>query len=151
MKLILSILLSHLLLASLASAAAPSRDSVAVFHRPHKVIVLVNEAGHNSRLQKLMEVLGGQNDILLLNSDQSIKIDCGRSETAVSCTFRFLPSASTQFGKRHVDAACSLADLRSSASQDLQVSFESAQQDRFMISITSGAVHFHAEKKVLKP
>ena len=149
MKSILSLFLINL--SSLSFAAAPSRDSVAVFHRLEKVVVLVNEAGRNSRMQKLMEVLGGANDILLLNSDQSIKMDCGRSETAVSCTFRFLPSAATQFGARSLDATASLSELQASATQDIEMVFESSRQDRFVISIVGPVIHFHAEKKTLTP
>lgn len=151
MKLSLSIFLFNFVLTSLSFAAAPSRDSVAVFHRPEKAIVLVNESGHNSRMQKLMDVLDAQSDLLLLNSDESIKVDCGRSENAVSCTFRFLPSESNRFGERKLDATASLSDLKASASQDLEVSFESSQQDRFVVSIVKDSIHFHAEKKILKP
>lgn len=152
MKISFFLLLS--ILSSNAFAQAAHRDSVAVFHRPEKVIVLVNESGRvggKSRLQKMMEALGGQNDVLLYNSDQSIKVNCGRSETAVSCTFRFLPSPTVLFGPRKMDASARLTEMQIPEAQDMEVSFESAQQDRFVMSIRDSVMSFHGEKKVLKP
>lgn len=128
-----------------------ARDSVAVFHRPEKVVVLVNESGRNSRLQNWFNNFGIQTDIYVTSSDKSININCGRNETAVTCNFRFLPSELNTFGERLVDSETTLADLQLSPQADSEISFESDRQDRFTITIANGRIHFHAEKKIFKP
>lgn len=131
--------------------AFAARDSVAVFHRPEKVVVLVNEAGRNSRLQNWFDSLGAGAEIYALSADKSININCGRSEIAVSCNFRFLPSATNVFSPRRVDVQTSLRDMQLNPQADSEVSFESDRQDRFVITIANGQIRFHAEKKIIAP
>lgn len=124
-----------------------SSDSVGVFHRPERVVVLVNEGARSTRLSQMMQTLGLPDRTQLISSDSSVKIECGRNDQAASCTFRFLPSKSVVIGEKFVEAKVFLADLKIEALNDFVIEFESAMQDRFVMQVSSGIVHFIASKQ----
>lgn len=144
MKKQIAILFLSLLATSSTFAAA---DSVGVFHRPEKVVVLINEDYRTSRLSQMMDALGLGESALLLSSDESIKIDCGRNTQAASCTFRFFPSAIVNVGNKNVEALVSATDLKLSQAPDFEMVFESSMADRFVMQVTGGKVYFFANKR----
>lgn len=130
-----------LLCANLVHAAA---DSVAVFHRPEKVVVLINENGANSRLQQFMNALSADHRVFWLSRDESVKFDCARNTQKVSCTFRFTPSRNVIIEGKRVLAETDAADL---SKMPFEMSFESSQEDRFQLRMTSEGIQFWAAKR----
>lgn len=134
------ILAGLLLFVSTQSFAAA--DSVAVFFSPQKTVVLVNEHTPN-RLHAWMDQLDTANELHILSTDESIKIDCGRTETTASCTFRLLPSEQVQFGNKSVIAAMNLNERFSGSST---FEFISSRGDKFVLASFEGHIVLKAEK-----
>ena len=105
-------------------------DSVAVFHRPDKVVVQINEHGANSRLQNWLNQLQAGNDFYYLSSDQSVKLDCGRNESNATCTFRFLPSAKVLIGTKDVRT-----EFNSPLANPAKYEFKNSNGDQFIIAV----------------
>lgn len=129
-----------ILFTSIQSFAAA--DSVAVFFSTQKTVVLVNEHSPN-RLHAWMDQLGADKELHILSADESIKIDCGRTETTASCTFRLLPSENVQFGNKSVIAAMNLNGKFSGAST---YEFISSRGDKFVLASLEGHIVMKAEK-----
>ena len=74
-----NITLSCLIVAyGFCSTSLAARDSVAVFYKPEKTGVLLNERGSNGRIQQFMNTLGIEENIYWLNEDESINIRWSR-------------------------------------------------------------------------
>lgn len=144
MKATITALILSLMTASSAFAAA---DSVGVFYRPEKVVVLINEDYRTSRLAEMMDALGLGEKALLLSSDESIKIDCGRNAQAASCTFRFLPSAIVNVGHKNVEVLVTAEELKLPQAPAFEMVFESSMADRFVMQVAHGKVYFFANKR----
>lgn len=129
----------------LSVTALASLDSVGVFHRPDKVVVLVTDNNPSGRIQEFMTALGTDELFIWKNSDQSISIRCGRSSREASCTFRFFPSESVQIENKSVNAFISAEEL---ASADFSIDFESSMGDRFILKNTAQGLNFEASKKI---
>ena len=127
--------------------AQASLDSVGVFHRPEKVVVLINEDYRSSRLSQLMDALGLGDSARVISQDGSVKMDCGRNAQAATCTFRFFPSDLVNIGDKNVEALVSVQDLQISSAQNYDMTFESSMQDRFVVQISEGKMHFFANKR----
>ncbi len=127
--------------------AQASLDSVGVFHRPERVVVLINEDSRSSRLKEMMQVLSLPERTELLSADGSIKIDCGRNNQTASCTFRFLPSQIVSIGEKNVQAKIDLQDLNISSQGSFSIEFESSMQDRFVMQVSESTAHFFASKR----
>lgn len=138
-------LISSLLISSQLYAAS---DSVAVFHRPEKVAVLVNERGPG-RLQALMDNLGAGESLHVINNTDTVMITCGRNIEAASCTFSFLEGKDVLIESRKMSALARLEDLEIESSEAFETSFESSMEDKFAISVNEGVIHFSASKKII--
>jgi len=138
-----SMMTALLFFASVQVSAAQdaAQDSVAVFFNPQKTIVLINEEGAN-RLHAFMDQMAVRGELHLLNQDESIKIDCGRTAVSGSCTFRLLPSPSVQFGDKSVTAM-----LAVEVTGAFETSFESSRGDKFTVQIVDGKMLLQANKK----
>lgn len=143
-----AIALTSLFLLSFQAMAA--LDSVGVFHRPEKVIVLINERGEGSRLQTMMNYFEAGETLALISPDQNIKIVCGRSVEAATCTFRFFPGKDSVIGPRTLEASSTLGELGITTLDDFDISFESSMQDRFLLQVLNGKIIFSASKKISK-
>lgn len=130
-----------LLFSNLAIAAA---DSVAVFHRPEKVVVLINENGAQSRLQQFMDALSADHRVFWVTRDESIKIDCARNTEKVACNFRFTPSRAVNIQDKSVFAETTAEELNKST---FQMAFESSREDRFLLTMTPEGIQFWAGKR----
>lgn len=122
------------------SQAFAAYDSVAVFFNPQKTVVLINEEGAN-RLHAFMDQFAVKGELHLLNQDESIKIDCGRTAVSASCTFRLLPSPAVQFGHKAV-----VAELAVELAGTFETSFESSRGDTFILQIAEGKMLLQAQK-----
>lgn len=126
-------------------------DSVGVFYRPEKVIVLVNERGEEADLQNLIRRLGeGKDTFQAISQDKTIKVVCGKSTEAASCTFSFFPGENVSIGNRAVEAHTTLKDLGISLVDDISVGYESSMGDKFTLEVENGNIHFYGNKKLLK-
>ena len=121
-------------------------DSVGVFLRTDKVVVLINERGSQSRLQQFMNLVKAQNDFDYLSEDQGLKISCGRSETASTCTFRLLPSSEILIGPRSVETAFECGKLHLNPDDQFHMEFKNSNGDQFALEVTNGRVHLLATK-----
>jgi hypothetical protein len=128
------------LLFFVSAQALAAQDSVAVFFNPQKTVVLVNEDGTN-RLHTFMDQMAVRGELHLLNQDESIKIDCGRTATTASCTFRLLPSPTVQFGHKAVQA-----ELPVEMAGPFETSFESSRGDNFVLQIADRKLLLQAQK-----
>jgi hypothetical protein len=131
-----------------ASALQASYDSVAVFHRPEKVVVLINEQ-NQGRLQAWMDHVGDEEDMLIEAPDKSIRLSCGRNREAATCTFTFLRSDVVQIGNKNLYVQIPLRDLRLPALENFEMKFESSREDRFVLSIENDMLLIRAQKRIL--
>lgn len=127
--------------------AQASLDSVGVFHRPDRVVVLINEDSRSSRLSQMMDALNLSDRAQLISQDGSIKIECGRNPRAASCTFRFLPSDLVVIGEKNLKAQVVLNSLSISSQSSYAMEFVSSMQDRFIMRVSDGVAYFLANKR----
>lgn len=129
--------------------AQAAQDHVGVFHRMEKVIVLINEPA-GGRLDQMLEALNHRtNDykIKWLSSDGTFKLSCGRGDNITGCTIRFLPTSNIAIGPRDVTLEIDLHDLGIFSSENFEMYFESAQQDKFTMSIQNNVLRIYATKR----
>jgi hypothetical protein len=146
MKSIFAICLFLILPFSISNAA---QDSVAVFHRAEKVVVLINEQ-NQGRLQAFMDHVGDDTDTLIETPDQSIRLNCGRKYDAASCTFSFLPSTFVKIEDKSLQARATLSELSLPELEHFEMSFESSREDKMTLRIQDGVLEIIASKRVLK-
>lgn len=145
MKKILSILLATILI---SSAAMAQSDSVGVFHRPEKVIILINEGNQGtSRLSDMMDFLKVGDNFQVFSPDQNIKISCARGNGAATCTFRFFPGQDVLISPKNLEASTALSGLSLKTEGSFELYFESSMEDKFLLSIVDGHIHFSASKR----
>jgi hypothetical protein len=132
------------LFAFLLSPAFAARDSVAVFLRPEKSVILINERGADSRLQNLFSALGAGTDLLWESEDQSIRLNCGRNQTAATCTIRLLPSANVSIEAKKVSAFAELRGVR--AWKETELTWESSRANVFTVKIFNGRIGLFGRK-----
>jgi hypothetical protein len=132
-----------------ASALLASYDSVAVFHRSEKVVVLINEQDQG-RLQAWMNHVGDEEDMLIEAPDKSIRLNCGRNREAATCTFTFLPSEFVQIGNnKTLYVEIPLEALRLPHLTAFEMKFQSSREDRFVLNIENDKLLVRATKRVL--
>ncbi|MBC7713761.1 MAG: hypothetical protein H7177_10510 [Rhizobacter sp.] len=132
-----------------STQAMATSDSVAVFHRPEKVTVLINERGESSRLQDMMSNFNADKYIHTITADQKVMITCGRNIEAASCTFTFYQSPEVVIAERSMTAQASLADLEMESTQNFEINFESSMNDKFSLEVKDGNIFFKSSKKIL--
>lgn len=121
-----------------------ARDSVAVFHRPEKVVVQINEEGSAGRLQRLFEAWGADETLYWESADGSFYIDCGRRVDAATCLIRLLPSEFVQIAQTQSRAIFQMpSDL---ALGDLDISFESSRRQKARLILHKHSIEFTTEK-----
>ena len=132
----------------MTSTAMAALDSVAVFHRPEKVIILINERGQSGRLHDMMNSFGKEDSFSALSADENIKIQCNRIIDAASCTFRFFPSEGIQIKEKTLKARTLLSNLNLE-SENFEMIFESSREDKFVLKVIDGNINFFASKRTL--
>lgn len=121
---------------------ASAWDSVAVFVRPEKSVVMIHEPKAGGRLKAFMKLLSNERNLLVTSPDDSIKIDCGLGEAIDSCVFRFLPSEQVQISKKEIRASLPIDSLES-----LLVSFKNSNGDYFELNASHGELFFVGLKR----
>lgn len=131
----------------ISTSAFAASDSIAVFHKPNKVVVLVNTRQGDLRLEQFVDMVGGQGSLVAATNDGSIRIKCGVGDASASCTFGFAPSAHVTIMPKSVKAQVSLGDLNLPASEYYWTEFESSQGDKFILEIRAGELILTASKR----
>jgi len=134
----------NLLFAFFLLPAFAVNDSVAVFLRPEKSVILINERGADSRLQNLFSALNADTDLLWESEDKSIRLNCGRNETAATCTIRLLPSQRVSIEARRVLASAELRGIQNPKNAEL--TWESSRFNRFTVKIFNGRIELIGQK-----
>lgn len=136
------VLLALLQSVGVSEAVAAKWDSVGVFLRPQKSVILINESRANSwpgsKIHQLMDVMNVATDFAFLSQDESIKLSCGRNVNAAICTFRFYPSSGVRILGKEVEAKIALSDLelagfRTVGVGALNLEFQNSNGDVVMI------------------
>lgn len=129
-----------LLIFGLSTQAAS--DSVGVFHRPEKVIVLMTEIGSATRLKNFIQAVSDEAGFTWLSADESLKIQCAYETSKASCTFRLLPSSSVIISDKR--ASAEIADF---PAKDVNFRFESSQKDVFELEVHEQNLKLTAAKR----
>lgn len=136
-----------ILFVPMISMGSTARDSVAVFHRPEKVVILIHDRSPSGRLQTWMDQWGAENELILESTQKDIKIQCGRKPGLASCTFRLHPSASVRIGEKATTASLLFSDFGSAkALNGFEMSFESSRGHRFEVEISELGLSIHAAR-----
>lgn len=130
------------------SFASAAQDSVAVFLRAEKIVVLINEA-QRGRVHEWMNHLGLGTDLVAVSEDGNIRLSCGRKVDVASCTFRLNPSARVRLDGKTVTAQASLAELQLPAVGNFEMTFESSRADKMVLKIQEGVLTITASKRAL--
>lgn len=128
-------MLISLLFSVLTFAAS---DSVAVFHRPEKVVVLLNEYSHEGRLHSMMSAWGAKDQLFW--QTEEFYVNCGRAKAGITCTLRLLP-----VGNARIEEKESFWEGNGPVG-DFAFSFESSRGQQFDFSVKAGRISFHTRR-----
>lgn len=146
MKNILSLIFALIFSTSVFAQA----DSVGIFHRNDKVVILLNEKGESARLQNFLNSLEVKYGFDFVSEEKDVKIVCARNIEAATCTFTFFPSHNVIIGHRTLEAAIDLTNSDLNVSEEFSMYFESSMADKVFIKIVDGNMFVSATKKILK-
>lgn len=133
------------ILLSLSTSFA-AQDSVAVFYRPEKVIVLLNEKQGAPRLQKFMDAIGAEGSFVYESTDKALRINCARNDFESTCTFRILSESNMgKIGVKRAEAFVPATDIH--VQSDYEMTFESSMGDRFHLKLNSKGLWYLGNKK----
>lgn len=163
-RILAATLLSTTILAGF-SAYASGLDSVGVFYKDDKVVILVNEEQGAPRLQAFFNALEARDLLskppqtldryIFLSSDQTARIQCARANHAATCTFRFLPSEFAQLANRRVEALIPAIEIfgthMPAYADDFEMVFESSMKDRFKLKLSDEGLRIEGEKILATP
>jgi hypothetical protein len=137
------------LLALLFSIPAQAAwDSVAVIVRPEKALVQINEPGTKGRLRSFIAAVSDEGGFLLLNKGESLKLECGTSESAASCVLRFLPGPGVILKPKLVQGSFFAEDFGVNHELgDLELAFLNSNGDRFLIRTHGTQLELTGSKK----
>ena len=143
--------------ASSFAQAGTGLDSVGVFYKEDKVVVLINEDRGAPRLNSFFEALGARGLLaepgryIFVSKDDGVRIQCARGEITATCTFRFLPSSANLIADRTVESHLSSEELLGTAPvatiEDFEMSFSSSMKDRFLLRLTENGLAVTGSKK----
>lgn len=142
-----------LLLASafFVHALASSWDSVAVFHRPEKVIVLVHEDGvadlQNNRLRRFMSLFGQESSLVIEFKEGDLRIQCAKDDFRARCSFRILPGVRAGIEPKKVVGHWRLKELFEGNDSTFQADFLNSNGDAFAITVSENNLWLIGSKK----
>lgn len=133
--------MKFIIIALFGLPAFAATDSVAVFLRPEKSVILINERGAQSRLQQLIKAFGPDKELLWESHDKVIRLNCARNDNAATCTIRLLPSINVQIENKRVFARAPIEGV-----SDLDLTWESSRFNRFNVKIGHGSINLTGQK-----
>lgn len=125
-----------------AATAFGASDSVAVFQRPEKIVVQINESGSNSRLQKFMNAWGAGEQLFWQTASEDVRINCGRGDYGTTCMFRLIPSEIVRVEDTVASAELPLTEVNAG---DIEVGFESSRGQKFALTIADRILKIKAD------
>lgn len=134
--------MKFIIIALLGLPAYAAKDSVALFLRPEKSVILINERGANSRLQHLIQAFGPEKELLWESEDKNFRFNCARDESKAECTISLLQSGGVLIAKKEVMAAANI--LRQTT--DVSLEWASSRENRVTIEIFKGNLRIHGTK-----
>lgn len=129
-------------LIALSSNFAHAWDAVAVFYKPEKVIVQINESYPAARLEALLTATGSTDSWSFLSDDQSFKAECDRGTLGITCIFRFLPSDTVTVDDKKAQGFIQVALIDS-----IELAFLNSNGDNVQITGDNVGLIFKAAKK----
>lgn len=130
------------------STSYANKDSVGVFYKPEKVIVLVNEKRGAPRLNGFMNAVGAGDSFVYETDDKTFRINCGRNIEESTCTFRLLNGSKIgQIQTRRVEAFIPASEIKVHANYKMY--FESSMGDKFLLETTEQGISYTGSKKQL--
>lgn len=132
--------------AFVCSQALAASDSVGVFYREDKTVVLINEHRGAPRLQGLIESWGPESSFQFETKEGDVRIRCGTNTVDASCTFRFVPSQRVVFEPRQVKAFIPRHELPLEV-LSYEMAFESSMKDQFYLLISNEGLFIEGKKK----
>lgn len=137
-------ILMVLVLTGISVIAEANRDSVGVFVSKEKMNILINERGHNQRLQQFMDAMKWGENTYWVNHDETIKIHCAREEAKAVCVFTLKPSEFVKFDGKSAQARFQENSFNAAP---YEMTFASSMEDKFLIQVNGTEVHIWAAKK----
>lgn len=126
---------------------AEEYDSMALFHSPKQVIVVVNEQG-GMKLGPLMDAFSNADELNLASKSGDISISCRRAYGAHSCTFKFSPSERVAIEAHKMFALSDTEDSSNIRVKDpINLGFINSFDDHFTLAIDSFQVTAETIKK----
>ena len=138
------IFITMTLLASFPAWSAS--DSVGVFLRAEKVVVLTKELSHN-RLTGFMDAFHAGEKLFMDATTDGFKVVCRRDETKAACTFSFFPSPFVTIGPKRLQAEIPIQSLGTEVPSDFAMTFESSREDRCILELNNGSLKVLATKR----
>lgn len=144
MKLKILIVLASIFLSTQAMAG---RDSVAFFYSTKKVNILMNERASAGRIQQFMDLFNADNELVLINAEQDVKVGCARELDRATCTFTFYPGNNVEFATREIFFKQDLKEFGVAANGDFEMIFESSMKDKIKLIIEDNVLYITGSKK----
>ncbi len=130
----------------ISSSAFAANDSLGIFFRPEKTVIMITQNGVQSRLQKWLKYISAKQDAQILSADGSFKMDCIRDVSIAKCQIRLLPSSLVQLNEKKIQVHIPLKDLGLSNAGPIEVPFESSNGDRLDLVVSDGTLHLYGGK-----
>lgn len=124
------------------------QDSVAVFYRPERVVILINERfEQGNRLNDFLDHIRAGESYDFITTDKTINISCYRGTKGSSCTFKFIPGKDILIENRSVKVSTDLATLNLENTLPYNLHFRGSMNDKFDLKILEdGKVEIFAAK-----
>lgn len=139
----------HLLLVIMNGllAANAQWDSVNIFHRPEKVVIVIGENGPG-KVAQLMD-LWPLESFRVSTANNDFELTCNRDSQSAGCNMRFFPSTDVTIGNRSVGARILLSELKSDLDRDWAQSFLNSNGDQLQLAVKDGVLTISAAKRKL--
>lgn len=143
----LILLASASLSVTLSASTNHSADSVSVFHKPDKVVVVINDRSSQSRLESWMLAWGEKDSLYLESEDGGLRIRCARNAEWARCSMRLLPSESVEILNKEATASVSYENLGRTPVDEFETTFESSNEQFVELKIKKGVVSVYTRKR----
>ena len=125
-----------------SQATFASQDSVAVFYKQDKVVVMIKDYPSSGRLQEFITIVGGPQGFRYQSDDKMMRLECGQNSAEAVCTFGFEPTVGVQFIARGVQALVPVESLA-----EAEFVFVSSRGDQVKLRTGTHGLEVIAQKK----
>lgn len=140
------------LLATFAFQVHADWDALAIFHRPEKVLVRIDEwnpAPANAPLERWMALFPTQVRVTYESTAEGVSMTCTRAPEGRTCTFRFTPGTAVEISPKRIESYIPAARLLplGFTGDPVDVSLLNSNGDRFRIWSDGGNVRLSGSKR----